>query len=220
MNRISFSLFAAALLCGLVFVHEVQAQQPGSQKPPTQQPDTDPTALETAAPPPTQTAPSPSSNLTSRIAPGVVIPTQLAKTVDAKKAKTGDEVIARVTQDLHNNSGAIVVPKNSKIIGHVTQAQARTKDQKESQLAIVFDKAQLTTGETVELHMSLQALVAPASPNNADAAGAQSGPSPASPTASAPSARPRHAPRHSCKLAASAPARRRLVRLPATSRHQ
>jgi hypothetical protein len=191
MNRIPFSLFATALLCGLVFTQLSEAQQPGqpnSQKPPTQQPPTDPTAPETPAPPPTQTAPPATSNLTSRIAPGTVIPTQLTKTVDAKKAKSGDELIAKVTQDISNAYGAIVVPKNSKIIGHVTQVQARTqphtKDQKESQLAIVFDKVLLTTGETVEMHMSLQAVVAPAPPNNANAAGAQSGASPASPTAS------------------------------------
>ena len=44
-----------------------------------------------------------------RIAPGTVIPVELTKTVDAKKAKAGDEVFAKVSRDLKTNSGEILV---------------------------------------------------------------------------------------------------------------
>jgi hypothetical protein len=106
-------------------------------------------------------------NRPTRIAAGSVIPVQLAKTVDAKKAKTGEEVIAKVTMDMKSNSGQVLVPKDTKVIGHVTQAQARNKDQKESELGISFDRAVTKTGE-MQMPMSIQAVIAPPNMNGND----------------------------------------------------
>ena len=91
-----------------------------------------------------------------------MIPVQLTKTIDAKKAKMGDQVMAKVTMDLKTNSGEVIVPKDTKVTGHVTEAQASTKDQKGSQVAIAFDHATLKTGD-VNLPMSIQAVIAPPS---------------------------------------------------------
>ncbi len=96
---------------------------------------------------------------TPRIAPGSIIPVQLTKTVDAKKAKNGDEVVAKVTQDLRTQSGELLVPKDTKVVGHVTVVQARNKEQKESELAIAFDHAVLKDGNSVQLPMSIQAVI-------------------------------------------------------------
>ena len=106
----------------------------------------------------------------SRIAPGTVIPVQLTKTIDAKKAKTGDEVVAKVSQDLKTPSGEILVPKDSKVVGHVTEARARTKDQKDSEVAIAFDHATTKNGD-MQLPMSIQAIIAPQNNDSADAGG-------------------------------------------------
>jgi len=65
----------------------------------------------------------------------------LTKTIDAKKAKKGDEVVAKVTQDMKTTSGEVLVPKDTKVLGRVTKAQARNKEQKESEVAIAFDSA-------------------------------------------------------------------------------
>jgi len=102
-----------------------------------------------------------------RIAPGSVIPVQLTKTIDAKKAKPGDEIVAKVTMDLKTTSGEVMIPKDTKVMGHVTEAQARNKEQKESQVGIAFDRAVLKDGE-IPLPMSIQAVIAPPSsnPNN------------------------------------------------------
>ena len=54
---------------------------------------------------------------TLRIAPGGVIPAQLTKSLDAKKVKTGDEIEAKVTQDLKSENGAVIVPKDTKVLG-------------------------------------------------------------------------------------------------------
>ena len=107
---------------------------------------------------------------TPKIAPGSVIPVQLTKTVDAKKAKTGDEVVAKVTMDMKNQGGEVLVPKDTKVIGHVTEAQARSKDQKESQLAIAFDRAQIKGAET-QMPMSIQAVIGQQNNQNAGGGG-------------------------------------------------
>ncbi len=101
-----------------------------------------------------------------RIAPGSVIPVQLTKTIDAKKVKTGDEVEAKVTQDLKANNGEVIVPKNTKVMGHVTEAQAHNKEQKESQVGIAFDHAIMKNGNDLALPMSIQAIIAPAALNS------------------------------------------------------
>jgi len=99
------------------------------------------------------------ANGTPEIAPGSVIPVQLTKTIDAKKAKTGDQVEAKVTQDMKTSSGEVLVPKDTKILGHVTEVQARSKEQKESQLAIAFDRAVMKNGSDMQLPMSVQAII-------------------------------------------------------------
>jgi hypothetical protein len=103
-----------------------------------------------------------------KIAPGSVIPVQLTKGIDAKKVKTGDQVEAKVTQDLKTATGVLVVPKDTKVMGHVTQAQARNKEQKESQLGLSFDHAVMKNGGDVPLPMSIQAVIAPPTLNDAN----------------------------------------------------
>src|ERR1051326_3746682 len=90
---------------------------------------------------------------------GVILRAELSKSLDAKKAKPGDEVTAKVTQDVMAN-GRVMVRKGSKLIGHVTEAQARTKDNPESHLGIAFDRAVLKNGQQMTLNASLQALAA------------------------------------------------------------
>lgn len=96
-----------------------------------------------------------------RIAPGSVIPVQLTKSIDAKKVKPGDEVDAQVTVDLKSSNGEVIVPKNTKITGKITEAQARNKEQKESQLGIEFDHAAIKDGAGMPLPMSIQAVISP-----------------------------------------------------------
>ena len=106
-----------------------------------------------------------------------MIPVQLTKTVDAKKAKTGDEVVAKVTQDMKTQTGEVLVPKDTKVTGHVTEAQARTKDEKQSELAIAFDHANLK-GQDVQLPMSIQAVIGPQNNANSAPGGNDAGASP------------------------------------------
>lgn len=99
------------------------------------------------------------------LAAGTTIHAELAKGLDAKKAKAGQEVQARVTQDVRSG-GRVIVPRGAKLIGHVTEAKARTKGEAnaESELAIAFDHAILKSGEQVPVHAVIQALSAPPPP--------------------------------------------------------
>jgi hypothetical protein len=107
-----------------------------------------------------------------RIAPGSVIPVELRKTIDAKKVKTGDEVEAKITQDLKSNNGEVVLPKDTKVMGRITEVQTRSKEQKESQVGIAFNHVVMKNGTGVNLPMSIQAIIAPPNSNNNNNAGA------------------------------------------------
>jgi hypothetical protein len=83
---------------------------------------------------------------------------ELTRPVDVRKNKVGDEVVARTTQDV-KSGGQVVIPKGSKLIGHVTQAQARAKGGSESSLGIVFDRAiSRKGGQEIPVHAVIQAL--------------------------------------------------------------
>src|SRR5713226_5771936 len=77
--------------------------------------------------------------------------------VDSKKCKPGDAVTAHATEAV-KSEGKVVIPKGSKLVGHVTQASARANGQAESTLGIVFDKAILKNGEEIPLSVAIQAL--------------------------------------------------------------
>lgn len=82
---------------------------------------------------------------------------ELIKAVDARKAKPGDEVVAKVTQVVKSDD-KVVLPKGSKVMGKVTQAQGRAKGQDESQLGLAFDSAVLKDGMEVPISFAIQAV--------------------------------------------------------------
>lgn len=164
--RILSAILSATLLCGAALAQQTPSPTPNPQTPRSDEQ-------------PGQSTPANGNQAqakTMKIAPGSVIPVQLAKTVDAKKAKTGDEVVATVTQDMKANSGEVLVPKDTKIIGHVTEAQARNKEQKQSELGIAFQQA-VVKGNQMQLPMSIQAVIVPQN-NSAEPGPQEQGPSP------------------------------------------
>lgn len=174
MKRAMMIVFAVALAAGVL-----PAQTPLPQAPSATQemPASTSSSSQNTSPhagTPAQTG-TPEQNA-SRIAPGSIIPVRLAKTVDAKKAKQGDEVIGTVPGDLKATSGQVIVPKDTKVVGHITEAQKRSKEQKESQLGIAFDHMQMRNGQAVQIPMSIQAIVAP--PNRTNNASPENQPSP------------------------------------------
>jgi hypothetical protein len=88
---------------------------------------------------------------------GSILYAELSKTVDAKKAKAGDPVSAVLLADVLSH-GKIVARRDSKLVGHVTEAQAHSKDTPESRLGIVFDKVILKGGQEIPFVSVLMAL--------------------------------------------------------------
>jgi hypothetical protein len=109
------------------------------------------------APPP---AAAPASGVPSKISPGSLLPVELAKTVDAKKAKSGDPVMAKIPHDLSAN-GKVVIPQDAKVIGHVAEVKSSDHDSKDSMLGIVFDKISMKDGAEIPLSAEIQAVAAP-----------------------------------------------------------
>lgn len=146
------------VLTGIIAGLVLAALCSGQESPQNNQPQSQPSAAQPRTP-------NSEANGAPRIAPGSVIPVQLTKTIDAKKAKTGDSVEAKVTQDLKTQSGEVILPKDTKVTGHVTEAQAHSKEQPESQVGIAFDHAVTKTGTDMSMPMSIQAIIAPPSMN-------------------------------------------------------
>jgi hypothetical protein len=93
----------------------------------------------------------------SQLENGTILYLELSKTVDAKKAKIGDQVRALLLADVVSH-GKIVVRRDSRLIGHVTEAQAHTKDNPESRLGIVFDRILVKHGPELPLSSVLLAV--------------------------------------------------------------
>src|SRR6266481_7890576 len=90
---------------------------------------------------------------------GTAMNATLSQPVDAKKNKPGDEVTAKTTEAT-KSEGRVVIPKGSKLVGHVTECKQRSKEEKESALGIAFDKAILKNGEEIPLNVTIRALAA------------------------------------------------------------
>jgi hypothetical protein len=88
---------------------------------------------------------------------GTAVNATLSQPVDARKNKPGDQITAKTTQAA-KSEGNVVIPKGSKLIGHVTECRQRSKEEKESALGIVFDKAILKNGEEIPLNVAIRAL--------------------------------------------------------------
>jgi hypothetical protein len=102
---------------------------------------------------------SASASSGAQLANGTTVNAVLVNPVDARKNKPGDAVVAKTTQDVKSD-GQVVIPKGSRVIGHVTQANARAKGESQSSLGIVFDHALLKGGQEVPLNTTVQAVAA------------------------------------------------------------
>src|SRR5690348_6856799 len=64
----------------------------------------------------------PAAGLSGRTA----LQVELTHSLDAKKAKPGDSVEAKLTQDVKAN-GKVVLHRGAKLVGHISEVQARGK---------------------------------------------------------------------------------------------
>ena len=112
-----------------------------------------------AAPPPA-TGPDVKTSAADQLATGTSISAELSKALDAKKLKPNDKIEARTAVDLLSH-GQIVIPRNAKIIGHVTEAKAHTKQSPDSMVGIEFDRVVMKDGRELALKVVVQAVGRP-----------------------------------------------------------
>jgi hypothetical protein len=94
------------------------------------------------------------------LAGGTAILAELNSGLDSKKLKAGDKVTAHVTEPMKSADGRTIIPRGTKLEGHVTQADARSKGGNASTLGIQFDKATLKDGTDIALNVAIQAMAA------------------------------------------------------------
>jgi len=96
---------------------------------------------------------------TASLADGTNMSAALKGSLDAKKSKVGDRVEAETTQDVKQD-GKVVLRKGTRLVGHVTEVQAREKSQETSRVGVMFEEADMRDGRQIPMHASIQALAA------------------------------------------------------------
>jgi hypothetical protein len=93
---------------------------------------------------------------------GATLNVELNTSIDSKKAKVGDKVEAHTTDALKNGSET-VIPRGTKLLGHITAATARSRGDGDSSLVIQFDKALPKNAAELSLNLAILAVAAPES---------------------------------------------------------
>lgn len=113
---------------------------------------------------PTATPQSPSQQNSEQVSPAAAqlkpVSGELVDKLDSKSARQGDSVVVKTDQNLTISEGT-EIPKGSKLVGHITNVQARGDGKENSQIAIQFDKAELKGGRTLPIESVIES-VAPA----------------------------------------------------------
>jgi hypothetical protein len=86
---------------------------------------------------------------------------ELSKALDAKKAKQGDEVDAKLQDDVKGGN-AQELPRNTVLEGHIDQVQP-SESKSNSTLVVTFDKAKLKDGEELPIKATVLAIAEPVS---------------------------------------------------------
>jgi hypothetical protein len=78
---------------------------------------------------------------------------ELLHTLDAKTAKQGDTVTARVTDSVQIADGT-KLPRNTQLIGHIDEVQP-AQNKGESKVVLTFDQARLANGQQIAIKSTL-----------------------------------------------------------------
>jgi len=82
---------------------------------------------------------------------------ELAGKLDSKSAKVGDPVVLKTTQTARTADG-VIIPKGSRLLGHVTAVQAHGRDSQNSELAMQFDRAELKNGQSIAIRSVVESV--------------------------------------------------------------
>ncbi|KAA6458710.1 hypothetical protein DYQ86_19370 [Acidobacteria bacterium AB60] len=149
-----------------------QPSQPAPDVPqqqPSAQPNSQPGSPSTSSAPSQQTTPSQPGAAAAVPVPSTAnapeannpdlrpVSGELVSKIDTKSAKNGDSVVVKTTEKATIGNG-VVIPKGSKITGHITDVQAHDGTNQNSKVAIQFDQAEIKGGQTMPIKSVLQAV--------------------------------------------------------------
>ncbi|MFN2577342.1 MAG: hypothetical protein ABR607_06585 [Pyrinomonadaceae bacterium] len=84
----------------------------------------------------------------------------LNRSLETKTSATGDDVVMTTLNDVVTDN-EVVIPKGSKILGHIAGAAPKGGDEPKSILAIRLDKAVNATGQEIPLQAIIAAIAVP-----------------------------------------------------------
>lgn len=94
----------------------------------------------------------------AKIASGTQVDAQLKSKLDTQHAKVGDAVAAQTTAAIKED-GRTVLPKGTKLTGHVTSVTAAESKKSPSRIGVLFDQATLKNGATMPVHFAIASVV-------------------------------------------------------------
>ena len=86
---------------------------------------------------------------------------ELVGKLDSKSARVGQQVVVKTNEKMSTVDGT-VIPKGSRLIGHVTQVQAHESSHQDSSMGIEFDQAEIKNGQNVAIHSVIESIAPPA----------------------------------------------------------
>lgn len=85
---------------------------------------------------------------------------QLESKLDSKSARVGDPVVLKTRQKMKTADGT-VIPKGTRLMGHVTSVQAHDAAHAQSELGLVFDRAELKNGQSIVIDSTIRSIEPP-----------------------------------------------------------
>jgi len=82
---------------------------------------------------------------------------ELVEKLDSKTARVGDSVVVKTTASVRSADG-VVIPKGTRLVGHVTDVRAHARGSEESSLTVQFDRAELKGGQTMSIHSVIESV--------------------------------------------------------------
>ena len=156
MKNAGFSLFALAAIAAMSLTAQQAIAQEGGQSAPPASPAAVPVPT-TSAPAQQGNAATPAPSNSATAADFKPVKAELVSKLDSKSAKPGDPVVVKTREKVMTADGT-EIPKGSKLMGHVTKVQAHSDTSQNSELALLFDQAQLKGGQTVAIHSTIQSV--------------------------------------------------------------
>jgi len=87
---------------------------------------------------------------------------ELVSHLDSKSARVGENVVLKTREKVEMADGT-VIPKGSRLIGHVTAVEAHSSSHAGSSLALAFDRAELKHGQSIAIHSAIWSVAPPVS---------------------------------------------------------